>query len=330
MMKSPFTGKEMKQVWEKRTWNFRNEPYTYWHTAWVDKTSGEQFTTDESDAAGYLQVTNQYREKYGIPYTDDIIALRKRYGLTAAMMSRILGIGPNQYRLYEQGEVPSISNGKLILSISNPKVMREMVESSKNELSPSDYARLLKKIDLVIADSVTYKQTTWDSQRIFTQLRGRANGYAPTSLSHLKNVLLYILKQCNDVWITKMNKLLFYTDFASYRDRGQAITGLSYKAISFGPVPERWDRVYSEFPEISEELYQSGDFEGCQLHALSPADTDELSEAERKVIDIVCKRFGPCTSHQISEMSHHETAWTEHLSDHSPIPFDAAFSIKAI
>ena len=145
-MKSPFTGKEMKVVYEKDTWKFRGEEFEYLHTAWRCEDTGEQFTTTESDDAGYMQVTNQYRAKYGIPYTDEIIAVRNRYGVSAAKMSLILGIGVNQYRLYEQGEVPSVSNGRMIRSVMNPKVMLELVESSKNELSQTEYSKIVSKI----------------------------------------------------------------------------------------------------------------------------------------------------------------------------------------
>ena len=86
-MKSPYTGKEMKVVYEPRTWSFRGEEYTYIHTAYECEDSGELFTTSESDDAGFLQVTNQYRIRYGIPFTDEIIAVRKRYGVSAAKMS---------------------------------------------------------------------------------------------------------------------------------------------------------------------------------------------------------------------------------------------------
>lgn len=63
-MKSPFTGKEMKVVYELRTWNFRGEQYEYMHTAWLCEDTGEKFTTDELADAGFAQVINQYREKY--------------------------------------------------------------------------------------------------------------------------------------------------------------------------------------------------------------------------------------------------------------------------
>ena len=80
-MKSPFTGKEMQIVYEKRIWSFRGEPYEYFHAAWLCADSGEKFTTDEMDDASLLQVSNQYRIKYGIPFSfllSDIIHKQKQ------------------------------------------------------------------------------------------------------------------------------------------------------------------------------------------------------------------------------------------------------------
>lgn len=329
-MKSPFTGKEMKRVYEKRTWNFRGEQYEYEHIAWLCEDSGEQFTDDESDTAGFVQVTNQYRAKYGIPYTDEIIAVRQRYGISAAKMSLILGIGVNQYRLYEQGEVPSVSNGRMIRSIMNPKVMLEMVESSKNELSESEYEKIISKVQAIIASSEAYKMEQYETKRIFNTSRGADNGYAQLSLNRLKNIMLYILNRCDEVWCTKMNKLLFYTDFMSYRERGMAMTGLSYRAIDFGPIPERWDRVYSEFPEVRQELRQVGDFVGSVLIASAEAANTMFTDAELKVLDAICTHFGKITSREISRISHDEEAWLNHHDKYEYIPFDDAFTIKAI
>lgn len=320
----------MKRVYEKRTWNFRGEQYEYEHIAWLCEDSGEQFTDDESDTAGFVQVTNQYRAKYGIPYTDEIIAVRQRYGISAAKMSLILGVGINQYRLYEQGEVPSVSNGRMIRSIMNPKVMLEMVESSKNELSVSEYEKIISKVQTIIASSEAYKMELYETRRLFTTPRGPENGYAQLSLNRLKNIMLYILNKCDDVWCTKMNKLLFYTDFLSYRERGMAMTGLSYRAIDFGPVPERWDRVYSEFPEVRQELRQVGDFVGSVLIASEESDYSMFTDAELKVLDSICTHFGKMSSREISRISHDEDAWLNHHDKREHIPFDDAYMIKAI
>lgn len=329
-MKSPFTGKEMKRVFEERVWKFRGEDYHYYHTAWLCDDTGEQFTTDESDTAGFVQVTNQYREKYGIPYTDEIIAVRERYGVSAAKMALILGIGINQYRLYEQGEVPSVSNGRMIRSVMNPKVMLDMVESSRNELSQHDYDKISAKVKASIDESECYKLMQYDTGRVFAAPRGFANGYAQVSLVRLKNIMLYVLERCQDVWCTKMNKLLFYIDFLSYRERGFAMTGLSYRAIEFGPVPERWDRVYSEFSEIVQDLKQAGDFVGSMLRANASVEKGVLSDDDMRIIDIVCAAFGNKTSREMSKISHNEDAWINRQSSREHIPYSEAFSLKAI
>ena len=142
--------------------------------------------------------------------------------------------------------------------------------------------------------------------------------------------MLYILNRCDEVWCTKMNKLLFYTDFMSYRERGMAMTGLSYRAIDFGPVPERWDRVYSEFPEVRQELRQVGDFVGSVLIASAEAANTMFTDAELKVLDAICTHFGKITSREISRISHDEDAWLNHHEKHEHIPFDDAYMIKAI
>lgn len=330
-MKSPFTGKEMKLVYEKRTSNFRGEEYEFEHTAWLCEDTGEQFTTDESDTASFLQVTNQYRAKYGIPYTDEIISVRKRYGISAAKMSLILGIGVNQYRLYEQGEVPSVSNGRMIRSVMNPKVMLEMVESSRNEMSLTDYEKIVNKVKSVIADSEAYKLGQYESKWLFAVPRGAGNGYAQQSIDKLKNILLYFIEKSGGVFFTKMNKLLFYADFVAYRQTGKGITGLAYKAIQHGPVPVRWDRIYSFYDEINQEIVQFSDGRaGTKLVSKLSPDMTGFDEDELKVLEFVCERFKSETPTQISETSHQEEAWKQNIDSDQLINYEMAFTLKAI
>ena len=96
-MKSPFTSKDMEIVYEVRTWNFRGEQYEYTHAAYRCVDTGEQFTSEEMEEAGYLQVTNQYRIKYGLPFTDEIADVRNRYGLSAAKMAQIMGFPASRW-----------------------------------------------------------------------------------------------------------------------------------------------------------------------------------------------------------------------------------------
>lgn len=275
-------------------------------------------------------MTNQYRERHGIPYQDEIVALRERYGLSAAKMSLILGFGVNQYRLYEEGEVPSESNGKMIRSAMNPQVFLDLVKSSRSQLTEREYAKIVARVEDVIRQSEGWRDEAFVAERLFMSGRGLANGFAPQSTSRLKNLLLYVLGQMGETFQTKMNKVLFYIDFLSYRERGMAISGLAYNAIEFGPVPQRWDRVYSAFDEVEEQLRLVQGQECLSLKAGAEADMSGFSPEEMAVIDEVCLRLKDMTSRAVSKLSHEEKAWKEHVDKPETIPYSEAFSLVGV
>ena len=137
-MVSPITGGKMTLHWEWREVEFRKELFKVMFPFYRCEDTGEQFTTTESDGVWARQLHAQYCFKYGIPFVDEIVALRRRYGVSASKMSLILGLGENQYRRYEQEEVPNLSNGKIIRSAMNPKVFLDLVEGSKGLLGERD------------------------------------------------------------------------------------------------------------------------------------------------------------------------------------------------
>ena len=297
--KSPITGKPMRVVFEPDRMKYRGEEYDCVYVSFRDDDSGESFTTTESDGVWFNQVTNQYRERHGIPYQDEIVSLRERYGLSASKMALILGFGTNQYRLYEEGEVPSESNGKMIRSAMNPKVFLDLVRSSRHQLTEKEFAKITARVEEVIARLEGCHDEEFERERLFLSGRGLANGFAPQSTARLKNLLLYVLEQMGETFQTKMNKVLFYIDFLSYRERGMAISGLAYQAIEFGPVPQRWDRVYSAFDEVEEQLCLVLGQECISLKAGAKAYMSGFSESEKAVVDEVCGKFKDMTSGEV-------------------------------
>ena len=327
---SPITGKPMQIIYSPSKMKYRGDEYNCMSITFRDDKSGEEFTTTESDTVWYNQVTNQYREKYGIPYVDEIIALRERYGLSATKMSIILGFGANQYRLYEDGEVPSESNGKMIRSANNPKVFLDLVQGSRHQLTEREFDKICTHIHTIINTSSDYHKEQTAVQIIYRRERGLDNAFAPQSSMRMKNLLLYILEQIGDTFQTKMNKVLFYIDFMSYRERGMAISGLAYQALNYGPVPLRWDRVYSAFDEVEQQPRFVHDQECIALTATETANMAYFSPQEKSIIDTVCKKLKKASAHDISVMSHNEPAWKNNLQQSDTIPFFDAFSLIAI
>lgn len=157
------------------------------------------------------------------------------------------------------------------------------------------------------------------------------NGYATQSVSKLKNIILFYIERYNGVFFTMMNKLLFYTDFYSYKMTSKGMSGLAYKAIQRGPVPIRWDRVYSFYDDIQQEIVHF-DFgaEGTKLVSSLSPDLAEFTEEELNILESVYQRFKSDNSTKISDVSHNEEAWQKYVDSGQMINFDMAFSLKAI
>lgn len=328
-MKSPFTGGETVLVTETRKAVFRKEEYEYTYLCYKCVDTQETFTTTQMDMFNTLQIYNSYRSAHGIPYPDEIKEIRNRYMLSALKMSRILGFGDNQYRLYENGEIPNVANGRVLKAIQSPKTFETFVEAAKNVLSNDEYAKINKRLEecdnFSSMDGLIHKLIFDDN------VRSRYNGYAMLSMSKLKNVLLFYIEKFNGVFVTQMNKLLFYTDFLAYRENGQAITGLSFKAIQYGPVPNRWDRVYSLIDDIYQiEVESKNGNVGNKLVSEMPCDILSFTNEQLSVLEKVYDTFKNDSSVSISRKSHEEPAWIDNQGVRSFIDFKYAFSLKAI
>ena len=305
-----------KYFQEVRTATFRKEEFVYIHTGIIDK-DGETWTTTEMDEANIFQVYNQYRCKHGIPFPDEITGIREHYGLSAAKMSQILGFGINQYRMYEDGEVPSISNARTIIAAREKDLFKSFVEASKSEMSPQEYARVTKKVEAATGD---YQPIVQPSE--FT-------GFRSLSLNKIKGAVQMIISNIGPTFVTKMNKLLFYADFIHYKQHGYGITGITYRALPYGPVPERWGSLYSSLPEIDMEefVYPSGQ-SGIRLEAEESTDVSMIDESEINTIKSVCKLFSTMSAGEISQKSHLEKAWIENKDNRSPISYQTAFALN--
>lgn len=327
-MTSPFTGGIATLHNESSSLVFRKETFNFIHQFYECNDTHERFTTTEIDEINIAQVYNQYRAKYGIPFPEDIKRIRRHYALSATKMSEILGFGENQYRLYENGDMPSEANGKTLMSIMNPNVFLTYLENAREQFSDDEYAKLISK-------SKAWEKEKYPSclvEHVFNNSRRTAfNGYATPSIDKLKNILLFFIEKQGGVFFTKMNKLLFYTDFHAYRMMGRGMTGLAYKAIDHGPVPLKWNRIYSFYNEIQQDIIRFSDgTEGIKLVSTLSPDRSIFSENELNILEYINNRFKQETSKQISETSHHEEAWLKNQNSDTLINYNLAFSLKAI
>ncbi len=304
-------------VTELRSATFRKEEYRYVFTGIADA-HGDVWTTTQLDEANLNQVYNQYRVRHGIPFPPEIAALRNHYGLSASKMSEILGFGINQYRQYEAGEMPSISNGRMLVAIRDQSVFKTFVEASREQLGTKEYERIMRHLS---------------SLGPYVANRGEPSemsGFSVFSAERVRALVLYFVRRLGGVFVTKMNKLLFYADFLAYRRTGFGLTGLEYQAMQYGPVPKNWGAVYDALDGVAMNEYVINDRSGgIRLEAVGDTEADmALSDDEREILEDVCARFGDANVKEISDASHDEVGWIENVNGKGCISYNYAFYLS--
>jgi hypothetical protein len=68
-------------------------------------------------------------------------------------------------------------------------------------------------------------------------------GHRVSSFEKLAAMTAYIARHGRHVYKTKLNKLLFYSDFVNYHLNGVSISGARYVHLPFGPVPDRYEQM---------------------------------------------------------------------------------------
>jgi len=138
-MTSPFTGGKVSLKHERTTITYRGEHFSCNRYYYVCEDTGIEFTDAKLDDKGLSEIYGQYRNAHGIPSAEDLKSLRKTIGISAKTMSLVLGLGENQYRLYEAGEMPSASIGKMLATLFLPDVLKSYLESSRELLSDKKF-----------------------------------------------------------------------------------------------------------------------------------------------------------------------------------------------
>lgn len=332
-MKSPITGLEMKLTKEQRSMIFRKETFDIVFHYYQCEGSGEQFTSAALDELNMNQVYNQYRDKFNIPFPDEINNIRSKYGLSASKMSEILGFGVNSYRQYEAGEIPSVANAKLIQMVDDPQNFMEMTALCGTLDEKARVKYIQKAIFLAEEKKRNIFNINFKEYLLGNHLADIYSGYRNPNFEKITEMVVYFSDKLSP-FKTKMNKLLFYADFLMFKQSCFSISGMRYKAIEMGPVPINFQSIFEYLANKDEIDIFTTEFPqgyiGEQFKAKNgrPFRVELFSENELNVLEKVANVFKPTSTNQIIEISHLEEAWKKNEKNKSVISYEYAFDLN--
>lgn len=328
-MKSPLTGKEMKVAQEWREMTFRKESFPVMFHYHVCEDTGEQFEDEHFSTLNYNQVVNQYRVRHHIPFPEQIKEIRLKYDLSASRISDILGMGANSWRNYEGGEVPSTAIASLIHAMSKPENFVQQIQLYSG-LPEKEQEKILKPVQKLITGSCYCADPLYR----FNNQPDITTGFKAFDRIKTEQVISFFAEHLQP-FKTKLNKLLFYTDFAHFRNIGQSITGLRYNAIQFGPVPCNYDVLFGtladlDIIDIEYDMTPFGEIERILPNPQYQFDASLFLPSEIETMEYIAKIFKDTTANDIADISHREAAWKDNIEGKKIIPYHYAFVLETV
>lgn len=137
----------------------------------------------------------------------------------------------------------------------------------------------------------------------------------PTHEQKFREAILYISEksQGDDTFgATKLNKLLFYSDFLAYLNFGKAITNQEYFRLPKGPAPRRLLPVRQEMEANGDIKIESATFYGFPQERVRPLrdpDYSVFTSSELELMNKVVEMHKGKTASDISDESHGFIGW---------------------
>ena len=146
----------------------------------------------------------------------------------------------------------------------------------------------------------------------------------------LAELILYVSKKCQghtEFGATKLNKILWFSDFLAYQRFGKPITGSEYMKLEHGPAPRRLLPVREKLIKKDKRasLQNLAVLGGTQqrLIAIDDPDLNNFSAGEIDLVNEIINLFKDVTAVIISEVSHNRI-WRI-AGDEESIPYEAVF-----
>lgn len=196
-----------------------------------------------------------------------------------------------------------------VLDISRPTYAS--IESGKQELSVAELDKLAKFFSI-------------DPSILLSGMEPNIEKY--------KQMLLFFLREVKTrdgkIPKTKLAKFLYLADFAWYYNNLESMSGLQYRKITYGPVPDTYFRVVDELLENGKLQQENKEFDEGKISFLisehksnSNQKLDLLRSEEKKMMIEIYKKWGNKSTNEIVNFTHNQMPYFL-CRDNELIPYE--------
>lgn len=276
--------------------------------------AGEYYTDEMMLNANDISMKNAYRQLTGLLTSQEISAIRTKYGVSQSDMCTILGLGGKTIARYESHQVQNPANDKLLRKIdSDPEWFLTLLEAAQDQFTPETYQKYHDTVTSIV-DKYKDFYLRKSIQACYARYidKPACNGNQLLNLERVVDSIRYFSNsnKVKNLYKVKLMKLLWYADALSFKRRNQSITGLVYQALPMGAVPVARDYIIDlEGVVYEEELIN----DATAYHFIKAGDDyyPSLAREDRDILDDIIDCFGESTKKEIVDAMHKEQAYLE-------------------
>lgn len=322
---------EVKPIDE--TYTIRGEKVDVVTSARFNVDSGEQVFDEKLDNQAILSAFDKYRGNHGIISPERIKKVRHSFGLSQRDFATLLGWSATTIATYETGSLPSVANNKILLALeTDPDVAQPLYDTSREAMTERGKAAFEENVGTSGVEQ-SKKFIEKGINALFTDINySEFSGYSAFDLKKFSNMVLYFVINVPELTKTKLNKLLFYTDFTHFARNTVSISGVSYARLPHGPVPDRYSLLYGAMESanlIVEKEISAGQYDWSYYAPNADFNATLFSNEELAVMHDTLERFKDMTAKSIAAFSHKEEAWIDNENS-KLISYDYANSLTIL
>lgn len=291
---------------------FKNVPVDYNAEYFYCGQTDETWAGEQQISASDISMKNAYRKKMGLLTSQQILALRARYGISQSDLCLLLGWGAKTITRYESHQVQDAAHDTILRKLdSDPEWFLDLLDKGRQLLSEASYEKYRETgIMLFGKEHDSYLKSAVMSGYARFRCDPESTGGKDLSLNAAADMIRCFASSSKVTGLlrVKLMNLMWYADALSYKRRGHSISGLVYRALPKGAVPIAFESIAALNGIPCEEMGM-GDGSGYKFLPAENKDYYYLTAEDKDILDAVIRRFGKTPGNRLVEMMHMEDAY---------------------
>ena len=269
---------------------------------------------------------NAYRKAHGLLQSQEIVAIRKEYGLTQKELAKLLGWGEATIARYETKFIQEQAHDVILQSLrDNAMFAEECLEKNQAAFDERRYSEIHDCIARRIRQTSLEYHIKFALNALYVDFENQDDLTGKCAFSSDKVCAMadFFARNCiRQLFKVKLMKMLWYADAVCFRDYGHAMSGLVYQHKPMGALPVGHYEVMTLIPH--EEVYDQ--FEHTSYRILPQTESATLPSLdvnETEILKRLLTKFDVLTGKQLADYMHQEAAY-QRTADEEYIPYSLA------